>query len=148
LAQELESSQASLTATSDKLTTNSSTLDTTVIQEQNMKIQLTVAEENLKAIEEKLKTPWQSLDSARQALSRRELSSSMVISSSVANAIALMKNHLLNLDVEILCKNFIVDDTEREALANNAYDAAHDFVSMYDISSLAESDDNNSPGAL
>jgi prephenate dehydratase len=132
------------------LTTKSSTLDTTVIQEQNMKIQLTVAEaeENLKAIEEKLKTPWQSLDSAQQALSRRELSSSMVISSSVANAMALMKNHLLNLDVEILCKNFTVDDTEREALANNAYDAAHDFVSMYDISSLAESDDNNSPGAL
>jgi prephenate dehydratase len=132
------------------LTTKSSTLDTTVIQEQNMKIQLIVAEaeENLKAIEEKLKTPWQSLDSAQQALSRRELSSSMVISSSVANAMALMKNHLLNLDVEILCKNFTVDDTEREALANNAYDAAHDFVSMYDISSLAESDDNNSPGAL
>jgi hypothetical protein len=72
----------------------------------------------------------------------------MVISSSVANVVALMKNHLLNLDVEILRKNFTVDDTEREALANSAYDAAHNFVSMYDISSLAESDDNNSPGAL
>jgi hypothetical protein len=65
----------------------------------------------------------------------------------VANAVALMKNHMPNLDMEILRKDFTVDDVEREILVNSAYDTTHDFVSLYDFSSLAESDDNNSLGA-
>jgi hypothetical protein len=141
LAQELESTQASLTATHVKLTSKSSSLDTTVIQEQHVKIQLMKAEEKLKVAEEQLKTQ-------RQKLSERELSSSMVISSAVANAAALFKNDLSDLDVEILHKDFTIDDAEWETLANSAYDAAHDFVSLYDFSSLAESDRNNSPRAL
>jgi lipoate synthase len=80
---------------------------------------------------------------AQHALSKRELSSSVV-----AKVVALMKNHLPDLDVEILHRDFIVDDAEREILVNSAYNAAHDFVSLYNFSSLAESDDNNSPGAL
>jgi hypothetical protein len=32
--------------------------------------------------------------------------------------------------------------------AHSAYDAAHEFVSLYDFSSLAKTDDNNSPMAL
>jgi lipoate synthase len=80
---------------------------------------------------------------AQHALSKRELSSS-----AVAKVVALMKNHLPDLDVEILHRDFIVDDAEREILVNSAYNAAHDFVSLYNFSSLAESDDNNSPGAL
>jgi hypothetical protein len=83
------------------------------------------------------------LDLAQHALSKRELSSSVV-----AKVVALMKNHLPDLDVEILRRDFIVDDAEQEILVNSAYNAAHDFVSLYDFSSLAESDDNNSPGAL
>jgi hypothetical protein len=71
-----------------------------------------------------------------------------VISLAVANATTLFKNHLPDLDMEILCKNFTIDDAERKALANSAYDTAHDFVSLYDFSSLAESDDNNSSKAL
>jgi hypothetical protein len=66
----------------------------------------------------------------------------------VANAVALMKNHLPDLDMEIVRKDFTVDDAEREMLVNSAYDATHDFVSLYDFFSLAKSDDNNSPGAL
>jgi hypothetical protein len=72
----------------------------------------------------------------------------MVISSVVANAAVLFKNHLSDLDMEILCKDFTIDDVEWEALANSIYDAAHEFVSLYDFSSLTESDDNNSPGTL
>jgi hypothetical protein len=72
----------------------------------------------------------------------------MVISSAVANVVSLFKNHLPDLDVEILRKDFTIDDVEQEALANSVYDAAHDFVSLYDFSSLVESDDNNSPGTL
>jgi hypothetical protein len=66
----------------------------------------------------------------------------------VANTVILFKNHLPDLDVEILRMDFTIDDVEQEALANRAYDAAHDFVSLYDFSSLTESDDNNSPRTL
>jgi hypothetical protein len=72
----------------------------------------------------------------------------MVISSAVANAATLFKNHLPDLDVEILHKDFTIDDVEWEVLASRTYDAAHEFVSFYDFSSLAESNDNNSPKAL
>jgi hypothetical protein len=82
---------------------------------------------------------------ARQALSKREDSSVMMISMTVANAMALLKSHLPDLDVELLRKDFTVDEAECEALTNGAYDAAHEFASSYDFSSLAESEDNDSP---
>jgi hypothetical protein len=37
-----------------------------------------------------------------------------VISSAVANAAALFNNHLPDLDVAILCKDFTIDDAERK----------------------------------
>jgi hypothetical protein len=51
----LESTQASLTATTDKLSSKSSSLDHAVIREQQMKIQLTVCEEKLAVANDKLK---------------------------------------------------------------------------------------------
>jgi hypothetical protein len=63
----------------------------------------------------------------------------------MANAMTLFKNHLPDLDMEILRKDFTIDDVKREAVANSAYDTAYEFVSLYDFSSLTESDDNNSP---
>jgi chromosome segregation ATPase len=150
LARELESTRASLTATTDKLSSKSFALDHAMIWEQQMKIRLmsceeklTVASDKLKTAEEKMKTYGQLLDSTEQALSKWELSSS-----TVANAVALMKNHLPDLDMDILCKDFTVDDAKRETLVNSAYDATNDFVSLYDFSSLAKSDDNNSSRAL
>jgi fructose-bisphosphate aldolase class 1 len=70
------------------------------------------AEEMLKVTEAQLKTQRQSLDLAQRTLSKRELSTSMVISSVVANPATLFKNHLPNLDVEILYKYFTVDDAK------------------------------------
>jgi hypothetical protein len=64
-------------------------------------VQLMVANDKLKATEEKMKTQGQLLDLAQLALSKRELSSTSVISSTVANVVALMKNHLPDLDMEI-----------------------------------------------
>jgi hypothetical protein len=119
-----------------------------MIREQQAKIQMMTAEEKLKAPEGKLKTQQQSLDLAQQALTKQKLSSSTVISSAVANAAALFKNHLADLDMEILCKDLTIDDAEQKALANSAYDAAHEFVSLYNFSNLAESNDNNNPGTL
>jgi hypothetical protein len=66
----------------------------------------------------------------------------------VDNVVVLMKNHLPDIDVDILRKDFTVDDVEQEILVNSAYDVVHDFVSMYNFSSLVECDDNNSPEAL
>jgi hypothetical protein len=107
-----------------------------VIQEQKMKIHLAATEERLKvardeqkAVEEKTKAQGQLLESTQQALSKRELSSSTVISSAVANAMAVVKNHLLDYDMEILRKDFTIDDAEQEALVNSPYVASHDFVS-------------------
>jgi hypothetical protein len=67
------------------------------------------------------------------------------ISMAVANARALLKSHLPDLDVELLRKDFVVDEAEREALTSGAYDVAHEFASYYYFSSLAESKDNDSP---
>jgi hypothetical protein len=85
------------------------------------------------------------LEMARQALSKHEDSSVLMILMAVANAMALLKSHLPDLDVELLRNDFTVDEVEREALTSGAYDAAHEFASSYDFSSLAESEDNDSP---
>jgi hypothetical protein len=85
------------------------------------------------------------LETARQALSKREDSSILMISTILANAMALLKSHLPDLDVELLCKDFAVDEADREALTSGAYDTAHEFASSYDFSSLAKSEVNDSP---
>jgi hypothetical protein len=72
----------------------------------------------------------------------------MMISSTVAHAAALFKNHLSALNLELLHQNFTVDDAERETLVSSVFDAAQDFVSSYDFASLVESDDNDNPKGL
>jgi hypothetical protein len=127
-------------------------LDNAVIQEQTANTLWEQAEEKLVDLEKKLaaaegekKNQGMLLESARQALSKREDSSVLMISMIVANAMALLKIHLLEPDVELLRKDFAVDEAEHEALTNGAYDAAHEFASSYDFSSLAESEDNDNP---
>jgi hypothetical protein len=78
-------------------------------------------------------------------LSRHEDSSVLMISMVVANAMALLKSHLPDLDVDLLCKDFAVDEAECEVLTSGAYNAAHEFASSYDFSSRAKSEDNDSP---
>jgi hypothetical protein len=72
----------------------------------------------------------------------------MMISSVVAQAAVLFKNHLSGLNMELLYQDFTVDDAKHETLVSSAFDAAQDFVSSYDSASLAESDDNDSLKAL
>jgi hypothetical protein len=127
-------------------------LDDAVIweQEANMlreqaEAKLTDAKKRLTAAEGEKKDQGLLLETARQALSKREDSSVLMISIAMANAMALLKSHLPDLDVELLRKYFVVDEAEREALTNGAYDAAHEFASSYDFSSLAESENNDSP---
>jgi hypothetical protein len=72
----------------------------------------------------------------------------MMISLAVAHAVALLTNHLPDLNMELLRQDFTVDDAEHDTLVSSASDASQDFVSSYDFASLAESDDNNSPKGL
>jgi hypothetical protein len=88
------------------------------------------------------------LESAQQALAKRDGSANMMISSALAHTAVLFKNHLPDLNVEILRQDFTVDDAEREALVSSVFDTAQDFVSSYDFTSLVESDDNDSPKGL
>jgi hypothetical protein len=102
----------------------------------------------LKAVEEDLKSQRQLLESAQKTSSKCEIFFNMMISSAVAHAAVLFKSHLLGLNMELLRKDFTVDDAKRETLVSIAFDAAQDFISPYDYASLAESDDNDSPKAL
>jgi hypothetical protein len=88
------------------------------------------------------------LESAQQALVKREGFANMMISSAVSHTVPLFKNHLSELNMEILRQDFTVDDAEREALVFNAFDVAQDFVSSYNFTNLVESDDNDSPKGL
>jgi hypothetical protein len=70
-----------------------------------------------------------------------------VISLAVAHAVALVKNHMPDFDVEILQRDFSINEVERDALIDSVYDTAQYFISQYDFSVLNESDVNDSPGA-
>jgi hypothetical protein len=106
------------------------------------------AKSRLEAVEEDLKNQRQLLESARKTLSKRENSVNMMISLVVAHDAVMFKNHLPDLNVELLCQDFTVNDAEPETLVSNAFDAAQDFVSSYGFTSLAEFDDNDSSKAL
>jgi hypothetical protein len=101
-------------------------------------------EKKIEAVEGEKKDQGLLLETARQTLSKREDSSILMISTAMANAMAPLKSHLPDLDVELLRKDFAVDEADREALTSGANDAAHEFASSYDFSSLAESEDNDS----
>jgi hypothetical protein len=52
-----------------------------------------------------------------------------MISSVVAHVAALFNNYLLNLDMEILRKDFVVDEAACETLVASAYDVTQDILS-------------------
>jgi hypothetical protein len=119
-----------------------------VIHADEAALRLKNTESRLKASEEDLKNQRQLLESAQKTLSKHECSFNMMISSVVAYAATLFKNHLPDLNMELLRQDFTMDDAHRDTLVSSAFDAAQDFVSSYDFASLAESDDNDSSKAL
>jgi hypothetical protein len=148
LVLELETAHTSLAATRDKLDSKSKALHFQVIHADEAVLRLKNAKSRLKAAKEDLNNQRQLLESAQKTSSKRERSFNMMISSAVAHAAALFKNHLPDLNMELLRQDFTVDDVECETLVSNAFDAAQDFISSYYFTSLAESDDNDSPKAL
>jgi hypothetical protein len=148
----LKTTQAAYTVTRDNLASISKELDDVVIWEQNAntlreqaETKLADLEKKIEAVECEKKDQGLLLEMARQALSKHEDSSILIILMAVANAMALLKSHLLDLDVKLLCKDFAADEADHEALTSGAYDAAHEFASSYDFSSLAKSEDNDNP---
>jgi hypothetical protein len=123
-------------------------LDFQVIHADEAMLRLKNVESWLKATEEDLKNQRQLLESAQKTSSNRKSSFNMMISSAVAHAASLFKNHLPDLNMELLCQDFTMDDAERETLVSTAFDAAQDFVSSYNFASLAESNDNDDPKTL
>jgi hypothetical protein len=148
LALELETAQTSLAITRDKLDSKSKALDFQVIRADEAVLRLKNTKSRLEAAEEDLKNQKQLLELAQKTSSKREDSFNMLISSAVAHVAALFKNHLPDLNMELLRQDFTMDDAELETLVSSAFDAAQVFVSSYDFTSLAESNDNDSPKAL
>jgi hypothetical protein len=145
---ELEITQTSLVATRDKLNSKSKALDFQVICADEVVLRLKNVESRLEAAEEDLKNWKQLLESAWKTASKREDSFNMMISSAVAHAATLFKNHLPDLNMELLRQDFTVDDAEHGTLVSRTFDATQDFVSSYDFTSITESDDNDNPKVL
>jgi hypothetical protein len=57
------------------------------------------------------------LESAQKTSSKHESSFNVMISSVVAHVVALFKNHLPNLNMELLHQDFTVDVAERETFS-------------------------------
>jgi hypothetical protein len=148
LALELENTRTSLVTSCDKLDSKLKALDFQVIHADEAVLRLKNTESRLKASEEDLKNQRQLLELAQKTSFKHECSFNMMISSAVAHAATLFKNHLPDLNMELLRQDFTMDDAHRDTLVSSAFDAAQDFVSSYDFASLAESDDNDSSKAL
>jgi hypothetical protein len=97
------------------------------------------------AAEEDLKNQMQLLEPAQKTSSKCKSFFNMMIFSAVTHAVAIFKNHLPDMNMELLRQDFTMDDAERETLVSSAFDAAQDSVYSYDSTSLAESDDNEAP---
>jgi hypothetical protein len=145
---ELENVQTSLAATRDKLDSKSKAPDLQVFHADEAMLRLKNAESWQKDTKEDLKNQRQLLELTQKTSSNRESSFNMMISSMVAHVAALFKSHILGLNMEFLRQDFTVNDAECETLVSSTFDAAQDFVSSYDSTSLVESDDNDSPEAL
>jgi chromosome segregation ATPase len=152
LSQALKTTKAAYSTTHDNLASRSKDLNDAMIREQEAnklweqaEAKLADAEKRLDVAEGEKKDQGMLLETARQALSKCEDSSILMISTEVANAMTLLKSYLPNLDVELLHKDFVIDEAECKALTSGAYDAAHEFILSYDFSSFAEFEDNDNP---
>jgi chromosome segregation ATPase len=103
LALELENAQTPLATTRDKLDSKLKALDFQLIRADEAMLWLKNAESQLNATEEDLKNRMQMLESAQKTLSKCEIFFNMMISSAVAHAATLFKNHLPGLILEFLC---------------------------------------------
>jgi hypothetical protein len=93
LTEELEAAQTSTAAANKELCSKLAALDELTVRERT-------AQDKLQALGEDKKTQEHLLDSTWKMLSERNYSSSIVISSAVACAVALLKSYVSDLDDE------------------------------------------------
>jgi hypothetical protein len=106
LSQVLKTIKVAYIVTRDNLASKSKELDDVVIREQETNMlreaKLADTEKRLTAAEDEKKDQGLLLETSRQALSKREDSSVLMILMAVANAMAQLKSHLSDLDMEFL----------------------------------------------
>jgi hypothetical protein len=86
--------------------------------------------DKLQALGEEKKTQELLLEYTWKMISERDYSSSVVISSAVAHAVALLKSYMPDLDIVLLRWDYPFDDgDEWDALIDIIYDTAQHFVS-------------------
>jgi hypothetical protein len=124
------------------LSSKSAALDELVVREHETHIRL-------QTLSNEKKKQEQLLESAQKALSERDYSLSVVISSVVAHAVTLLKINMPDLDTEQLHRDFPFDndDDEQDTLINSVYGTAQYFVSRYVFFVVNDHDDNGSPDA-
>jgi hypothetical protein len=102
LSLKLDNVETSLAITQDKLDRKSKALDSQTTHADEAELRLKSVEDKLKTVEADLKAKGLLLESAQEALAKRERSANMMISSAVTHTAALLKNHLPDLNMEIL----------------------------------------------
>jgi hypothetical protein len=136
LTEELEAARTSAPTANQELSSKSTVLEESTIEELD-------AQDKLHALGEEKRLHKQLLESTRMLLSESNYSSS-----TVAHAVALLKSHVPNPDPELLRKDYpLEDDDERDTLIDSVYDTAQYFVSQYDFSGFNDQGDEGSPGA-
>jgi hypothetical protein len=88
------------------------------------------APDKLQALGEEKKTQELLLESTWKTIFERDYSSSVVVSSAVAHAVAPLKSYMPDLDIELLRWDYpFDDDDEQDALIDSVYDTDQHFVS-------------------
>jgi Skp family chaperone for outer membrane proteins len=101
-------------------------------------------QDKLRVLGKEKKLQEQIQESTQKMLSKRDYSSSAVISSVVAHAVVLLKSYLPDLYLELLRKDYPFEEDEekeRDELIDSVYETAQYFVSQYDFSVVNDQGD-------
>jgi hypothetical protein len=134
---DLKTAQASAISTNQELASKSAALYELAVREQ-------ATQDKLRVLGKEKKLQEQIQESTQKMLSKRDYSSSAVISSVVAHAVVLLKSYLPDLYLELLRKDYPFEEDEekeRDGLIDSVYETAQYFVSQYDFSVVNDQGD-------
>jgi hypothetical protein len=144
LVLELETAHTSLAATRDKLNSESKALDFQVIRADEVVLRLKNAESWWRRPEEPksaIGVGSEDCVQARRLIQHDDFLGGGPWCGAVQESSSWSDHGASTPD-------FTMDDEECTTLVSSTFDAAQDFVSSYDFTSIVESDDNDSPKAL
>jgi septal ring factor EnvC (AmiA/AmiB activator) len=133
LNEDFQVARASVAAANQELASKATTLDELAVREQ-------ATQDKLQALGDEKRLQEQVLEST-QKMFDRDYSSSIVISSVLAHAVALLKSYTPDLDPELFCKeNPFEDDDEWHMLIDSDFETAQHFVLQYNFSVVDDQD--------